>query len=268
MKLKFALTSLCATIATPSLAAPILWISDSQANLATVDVATGIGTVIGNSGVALTDIAFDSSGTLFGVSFNTLYRVNTSNASLTTVGSLGIGGANALVFGSNGTLYAAANNTTGLYSVNTLTGAATLLGDTGFVSSGDLAFVGNSLFLAAETGASDSLVSVGLGPVSGGLVGSFGVNDVFGMARAENGVLYGVTGNSIRSINTATGASTFVITYNYAGRGQAFGTSFFLEAQQGVPEPATWAMMLLGFGAIGFAMRRRRQPAARCQFAS
>jgi hypothetical protein len=27
-----------------------------------------------------------------------------------------------------------------------------------------------------------------------------------------------------------------------------------------VPEPATWAMMLLGFGAIGFSMRRRRQP--------
>lgn len=27
-----------------------------------------------------------------------------------------------------------------------------------------------------------------------------------------------------------------------------------------VPEPATWAMMLLGFGAIGFAMRRRSQP--------
>ncbi len=25
-----------------------------------------------------------------------------------------------------------------------------------------------------------------------------------------------------------------------------------------VPEPTTWAMMLLGFGAIGFAMRRRR----------
>ena len=29
-----------------------------------------------------------------------------------------------------------------------------------------------------------------------------------------------------------------------------------------VPEPGTWAMMLLGFGGIGMAMRRRRQPLA------
>ncbi|HET6941946.1 MAG TPA: PEPxxWA-CTERM sorting domain-containing protein [Sphingomicrobium sp.] len=27
----------------------------------------------------------------------------------------------------------------------------------------------------------------------------------------------------------------------------------------GVPEPSTWAMMLLGFGAIGFSMRHRRR---------
>lgn len=27
-----------------------------------------------------------------------------------------------------------------------------------------------------------------------------------------------------------------------------------------VPEPATWAMMLLGFGAIGFSTRRKQQP--------
>lgn len=29
-----------------------------------------------------------------------------------------------------------------------------------------------------------------------------------------------------------------------------------------VPEPGTWAMMLVGFGAIGFSMRRRRQEVA------
>lgn len=27
-----------------------------------------------------------------------------------------------------------------------------------------------------------------------------------------------------------------------------------------VPEPGTWAMMLMGFGAVGFALRRRRRP--------
>ena len=33
-----------------------------------------------------------------------------------------------------------------------------------------------------------------------------------------------------------------------------------------VPEPATWAMMLLGFGALGFAMRRRKTATPRVNF--
>ena len=43
----------------------------------------------------------------------------------------------------------------------------------------------------------------------------------------------------------------------------ALGTSNVVLLQntpvRGVPEPATWAMMLLGFGGIGFAMRRGRK---------
>jgi hypothetical protein len=31
-----------------------------------------------------------------------------------------------------------------------------------------------------------------------------------------------------------------------------------VQALPAVPEPASWALMLLGFGAIGAAMRRRR----------
>ena len=34
-----------------------------------------------------------------------------------------------------------------------------------------------------------------------------------------------------------------------------------------VPEPSTWAMMLVGFGAIGFSMRRRRRDPVRLQTA-
>jgi hypothetical protein len=36
----------------------------------------------------------------------------------------------------------------------------------------------------------------------------------------------------------------------------------FSSGAQPVPEPGTWAMMLLGFGAVGFAMRRRKPTAA------
>ncbi len=34
--------------------------------------------------------------------------------------------------------------------------------------------------------------------------------------------------------------------------------SFEIDNVAAVPEPATWAMMLFGFGAVGFGMRRRR----------
>ena len=37
----------------------------------------------------------------------------------------------------------------------------------------------------------------------------------------------------------------------------------FTSTPGSVPEPATWAMMLLGFGAIGFGLRRRARPALR-----
>lgn len=42
------------------------------------------------------------------------------------------------------------------------------------------------------------------------------------------------------------------------GNGSYGGNATFMPAA--VPEPATWAMMLLGFGAIGFSMRKRRRP--------
>ena len=55
----------------------------------------------------------------------------------------------------------------------------------------------------------------------------------------------------------ATGfANTDVGTYTLAINGP--GAVVFQAAPGGVPEPATWAMMMLGFGGVGFAMRRRK----------
>jgi hypothetical protein len=43
--------------------------------------------------------------------------------------------------------------------------------------------------------------------------------------------------------------------------------TFFDTNRNDVPEPATWAMMIAGFGATGFAMRRRRSKALLTQIA-
>ncbi len=50
---------------------------------------------------------------------------------------------------------------------------------------------------------------------------------------------------------------TFLLT-QFNGPGQYTLTISNLDAVPGVPEPSTWAMMLLGFGAVGYRMRRRR----------
>jgi hypothetical protein len=68
-------------------------------------------------------------------------------------------------------------------------------------------------------------------------------------------------GNNIAfaGITSAQGVTSFHWT---ATNGQYLDTAIdniFVGSPTGVPEPSTWAMMLLGFGAIGVAMRRKRR---------
>jgi hypothetical protein len=50
--------------------------------------------------------------------------------------------------------------------------------------------------------------------------------------------------------------SDYLVRYQAVnGSGSAVG-----DPVPAVPEPATWGMMLLGFGAIGASMRRKRKP--------
>lgn len=69
-----------------------------------------------------------------------------------------------------------------------------------------------------------------------------------------------VGGTSNRSFNPAvnTAATVWLIG---AGRGTGSDDSFKLSSigvTAAVPEPASWAMMIIGFGAVGSAMRRRK----------
>ena len=74
----------------------------------------------------------------------------------------------------------------------------------------------------------------------------------------NNGSVFIDFDNSLRSFTSAAGDFTFQVNDVSVSSNSAIQ---ILSGQiQAVPEPATWAMMLLGFGGIGMSMRRRRQP--------
>ena len=61
---------------------------------------------------------------------------------------------------------------------------------------------------------------------------------------------------NLSSLFLEAGTYTLTITGDNRSTGSLGGTVTI----NAVPEPGTWSMMLLGFGAAGYAMRRRRAP--------
>lgn len=57
----------------------------------------------------------------------------------------------------------------------------------------------------------------------------------------------------------APGALNTIFVGGTTGGDAAFtGTLSFAAVVAAIPEPSTWAMMILGFGAVGYSMRRRK----------
>ena len=66
---------------------------------------------------------------------------------------------------------------------------------------------------------------------------------------------FSFTGDNVLNVDVANGTTAVFALTN--------GGSLSISA---VPEPATWAMMLIGFGMVGFALRARRKQNVRVSY--
>lgn len=112
---------------------------DKLGNLFTVDISTGIVPPTGNSGVAFTDIALNSAGELYGITFEDLYKIDPTITSASWIGYFG-GALNSLVFDQYDVLWAADSLT--INTIDTSTAARTVMAYDTYNSAGDLMFQG------------------------------------------------------------------------------------------------------------------------------
>jgi hypothetical protein len=104
------------------------------------------------------------------------------------------------------------------------------------------------------------------GPASfgsgGETIASSGSGDIFGIDEGTLGVPEGYTGTALSGSSTYDGQTLTMLglkpgTYVYTWGSGADADSLTVNISS-VPEPSTWAMMLIGFAGLGFAAYRAR----------
>lgn len=178
---------------------PLIYISDENGNLATVDTHSHLLHIIGNSGLYLTDLAFyPTTHVLYGITFEALYKINTKTAAATLIADTSGTQLNALYVASNKVAYTEGPNVSELYKLNLKTGAETPVGPSnGYYSSGDIAYYNGKL---VWTTTSNQLLT--LNPSTGAAKApiSLPISNMFGLASTGTGLLYGFAGTSFYQI--------------------------------------------------------------------
>lgn len=197
---------------------------------------TRVGTFTGNDDI--TDIAIDKTGTMIGISFGSVYRIDPSTAATTRLSNGLTGEFNGLSFvpaeavGQTGDdVLVATRNADGMvFRIDPATGATTPIGDMGgFSSSGDLVSVADlGTLQTADNGLfdADRLVRLAPGTFTATQVGqTIGFAEIWGLAFWKD-KLFGFTSNGeFITIDPNTGGGTLIESSGLEWWGAAVTTS-------------------------------------------
>jgi hypothetical protein len=233
----------------------------------TLDPLTGnfsyISTLATQGGV-IAGIGFAADGNLYGLdvygpSGDFLLKININDGSVTQH-SLGIGGNGFGMTGSpNGTLFAYGlknlNSSTTLYTVNPSTATTIPIGNMSNGFGGGFAFDTAGDLYITRGYFTEQLYSVNPTTAAITLVGTTGTPDAFAMAFDNNTLYMTDMNGGIWTVNTATGASTQISTYNKSLYGSIDGLAS--PDLLAVPEPST--LTLAGLGGLALLAYGRKR---------
>lgn len=251
--------------ATPALAATTLYGMDSGGQLITIGTTNAATTSIGApSGVRVGLAQSSLTGIAYTRSFNTLFSIDLASGITTSIGASG-SFLTGLAFNLAGNvLYSIDQSSGAFYSVNTANGTPTLIGQTNQSTMLDLAtnsagvvygvnLSGDIYTINTTTGAA-TFVSR---PINEGLTS-------IEFDASDNLYAIGISSDTLYSNVLTVPVSVGVLTPRLS---DVRGLLFQGAGVAPVPEPATWAMMILGFGAVGGALRRRQKVTTRISYA-